>query len=394
MLRRDRHQEAAIYNGNMNTHVPYVDASYCYTDITRSFDIHTASASPSSYYVQELMQNSNFQHVNSNLHASANPEIHMPMNNMMNYVSQYETPNVINFNSMQNNVSFFYPSANNLQFFASPSHVPMDNAADYGTTSYLANYSEPSYVTPYVTNFSAPYVTSDIHNSTAHLHSTYGRISENSIEDDVPSSNTVACGTSPKQLQNFGNTHVSLPKNNERSKRQSSKKWAEDLEKEVLAAIAMQANHRKKVDSISTVNSAKAGLDNTRADSNQQKLISTTDLVQGELKLGKSKSGTQAEFVSPIDTSFVEQEHGECETMVLDFSRCKGAFMLPYEFRAKEIDVHPLEENIAEPSSVEKRAWSGRSTRSRKEGRQEVGRSRGGARYCSGHATTLLSHRE
>jgi hypothetical protein len=40
--------------------------------------------------------------------------------------------------------------------------------------------------------------------------------------------------------------------------------------------------------------------------------------------------------------------------MVLDFSRCKGAFMLPYEFRAKEIDDYPLEENMAEPSSVEK----------------------------------------
>jgi hypothetical protein len=39
---------------------------------------------------------------------------------------------------------------------------------------------------------------------------------------------------------------------------------------------------------------------------------------------------------------------------VLDFSGCKGVFMLPSEFRAKEIDEHPLEENIAEPSSVEK----------------------------------------
>jgi hypothetical protein len=222
MLRRDRHQEAAIYNGNMNTHVPYVDASYCYTDITRSFDIHTASASPSSYYVQEPMQNSNFQHVNSNLHASATPEIHMPMNNMMNYVSQYETPNVINFNSMQNNVSSFYPLANNLQFFASPSHVPMDNAADYGTTSYLANCSEPSYITPYVTNFSAPYATPDIHYSAEHLHNTYSRLSENSIGYHVASSDTVACDTPPKELQNFGNTQLSLPKNIERFEGRSS----------------------------------------------------------------------------------------------------------------------------------------------------------------------------
>jgi hypothetical protein len=65
--------------------------------------------------------------------------------------------------------------------------------------------------------------------------------------------------------------------------------------------------------------------------------------------LGKAKSDTHAEFINPVDTSFVEQE-----TTVLDFFGCKGAFMLPYEFRAKEIDEHPQNENIAEPSSVEK----------------------------------------
>jgi hypothetical protein len=79
----------------------------------------------------------------------------------------------------------------------------------------------------------------------------------------------------------------------------------------------------------------------------------TTDLVQAELNLGKAKSDAHAEFVNPVDTSFVEQEHGECETAVLDFSSCEGAFMLPYEFRAKEIDEDQQKENIAKPSSVE-----------------------------------------
>jgi hypothetical protein len=99
-------------------------------------------------------------------------------------------------------------------------------------------------------------------------------------------------------------------------------------------------------------NSSKAGLNNTRADSNQQKMAdmsATTDLVRAELNLGKAKLDTHAEFINPVDTSFIEQE-----TTVLDFSGCKGAFMLPYEFCAKEIDEHPQNENIAEPSSVEK----------------------------------------
>jgi hypothetical protein len=100
----------------------------------------------------------------------------------------------------------------------------------------------------------------------------------------------------------------------------------------------MGANQQKKVDSFSTTNSDKAGLENTCAKLDQQKMIATSatiDLVQAELNLGKVKSNTRAEFVNPVDTSFVEQEHGECETTVLDFSRCEGAFMLPYEFRAK-----------------------------------------------------------
>jgi hypothetical protein len=241
---------------------------------------------------------------------------------------------------MQNNVSSFYPSANNLQYFGSSSHMPMDREISHDTTTCLNNYSQPSYAAPYVTNFSAPYATPNIHYSAAHLHNTYSRISENSIEDHVPSSNTVAYDTPPKQLQNFGNTQVSLPKNIERSEGQSSKEWAEDLVEKVLEAIAMRANQQKKVDSVSTTNSDKAGLDNTCAKINQQKMIATsatTDLVQVELNLGKAKLDTHAEFVNPIDTSFIEQEHGECETMVLDFSRCKGAFMLPYEFRAKKL---------------------------------------------------------
>jgi hypothetical protein len=61
----------------------------------------------------------------------------------------------------------------------------------------------------------------------------------------VPSSNTLAYDTPPKQLQNFGNTHVSLPKNIERSEGQSSKDWAEDLVEKVLEAIAMRANQGK-----------------------------------------------------------------------------------------------------------------------------------------------------
>jgi hypothetical protein len=125
----------------------------------------------------------------------------------------------------------------------------MDSVTCYGTSSYLANYSEPSYVTPYVTNFSAPYATSDIHNSATHFHTACSRISENSIGAHVASSDTVACDTPPKQLQNFGNTQLSLLKNTERFEGISSEEWddlyrksCEDLAKKLVEIRAMVAN--------------------------------------------------------------------------------------------------------------------------------------------------------
>jgi hypothetical protein len=220
----------------MNSQSFYVDANNSYVDVARSYDMRTTSASPNSYYVQTPMQNnlhasnsynfSNMQHIYSNSHASATPEVYMPMDNVMSSVNQYKTLNVINFDNMQNSVSPFYSSANNLQYVGSPSHMPMDATIGHATGSYFANYSQPSYATSYVTNFSTPYATKDINNSATHLHNDYSRISENSIGSHVPSSSVVACDTTPTQLQNFGNTtHVSLPKDTDIYEGRSSKEW-------------------------------------------------------------------------------------------------------------------------------------------------------------------------
>jgi hypothetical protein len=155
-----------------------------------------------------------------------------------------------------------------------------------------------------------------------------------------------------------------LPKNTERFEGRTSEEWAdlylkscENLAKKLIEVRAMEANQQKKGDSVSTANLAKAELNNARADSNQQKMDDTsaaTDLVQAKLNFGKAKSDTHAEFVNPVDTSFAEQEHGESEIATLDFSGCKGSYVLPYEFRAKEIDEHPQNKNIVEQCSIEK----------------------------------------
>ena len=120
LLRRDRHQVAAIYKGNMNTQFTYVDANNAYV-VARSFNQYNVSASPSfisqaSSYAQQPIQNnlhastsynfSNMQHMCPNSHASATPQIYMPMNNMMSSVNQDETPHVGTSNSMQH--CFYY----------------------------------------------------------------------------------------------------------------------------------------------------------------------------------------------------------------------------------------------------------------------------------------------
>ena len=105
----------------MNTQFTYVDANHAYV-VARSSNEHNVSASPSfinnvSNYVQQPIQNnlhastsynfSNMQHMYPNSHASATPQIYMPMNNMMSSVNQVETPYVGTSNGMQQSVSSF-----------------------------------------------------------------------------------------------------------------------------------------------------------------------------------------------------------------------------------------------------------------------------------------------
>ena len=166
----------------MNTQFPFVDANNPYV-IAGSPNEHNVSASPSfinhaSNYAQGPMQNnlcasnsydfSNMQHMYPNPQTSATPQIHMPMNNMMGSVNQFETPHVKISNSIEESVSPFYSSATKLQY-VNPT-LPMDGRIGHATTSYSASYSQPSYATPHFSNFAAPYATVDVHNSAPHLH--------------------------------------------------------------------------------------------------------------------------------------------------------------------------------------------------------------------------------
>src|SRR3954463_877356 len=101
------------------------------------------------------------RHMYSNSHASATSEIHMSVNNMMNSVDRVETPHVGTYNNMQQSVSPFYSSAPNFQYVNS--NMPVDRGIGHASTSYSANYHQPSYDTPHDTNPSVSYATVDIH---------------------------------------------------------------------------------------------------------------------------------------------------------------------------------------------------------------------------------------
>ena len=289
----------------MNTQFPFVDANNSYV-VARSPNEHNVSASPSfinhaSNYVQGPMQNnfhasnshdfSNIRHMYPNSHASATPQIHMPMSNMMSSINQFETPQVRISSAIQESVSPFYSSATNLQYVNPTS--PMDGRIGHATTSYSASYSQPSYATPDVSNSSAPYTTVDTHNSASHLPgysrmnvNFTGAVVPNIVEDEVvvaalkslaqnkrisalcleqhekglfpdyaaikvrvlqedeslpidkigeqkyvltimhvPSPSTTSYYTPPTQLQNFGNTRVSLPKESKSIGGKSYPEW-------------------------------------------------------------------------------------------------------------------------------------------------------------------------
>src|ERR1041385_8943400 len=148
---------------------PYVEANNSYV-VARSPNEHVASASSSfintSNHVQQPVHpnpyasnpsSSNMQHMYLNSHASATPEIYMPMNNMLSSVNQVETPHVGNLNNMQQSVSPFYSLAPNLKYVNSSLNMPTDMGIGHATTSYLANYPQPSCSASHNINCSTSY---------------------------------------------------------------------------------------------------------------------------------------------------------------------------------------------------------------------------------------------
>jgi hypothetical protein len=87
---------------------------------------------------------------------------------------------------------------------------------------------------------------------------------------------------------------------------------------------------------------------------NEEMKNSSTTMSNSGTEKAESKS-TCVESIESKEASFVEQEHGKLsKAAMLDYYGCKGVYLLPYEFRAKEVDDHQAPENIAEQCLVDR----------------------------------------
>jgi len=94
---------------------------------------------------------------------------------------------------------------------------------------------------------------------------------------------------------------------------------------------------------------------NTGGESNKKKdhLGDAIDSTEAEPNSsGDSKSGAYTESIEPTKGNFVDKEYGKRrKSAVLNFSGCKGVYVLPDEFRAK-YDEHRNEKDTTEQDSV------------------------------------------
>ena len=116
---------------------------------------------------------------------------------------------------------------------------------------------------------------------------------------------------------------------------------------------ALQANQQKRIHSANTVDSVETGLSN-----GMFKAGSCQSSASFQMSASLAKA-SRAKCIKPViaactkieDASFTEQKNGKRNKLaVLDFSGCEGAYMLPYEFRAKEIDEHQEQSYMAKQS--------------------------------------------
>ena len=161
----------------------------------------------------------------------------------------------------------------------------------------------------------------------------------------MPSPSTTSYYAPPTQLQNFGTTRVSLPKESRSIGGQSYPERAE-IEKKLKANFAARRQKQTQKELAQIKEALPIGRINEKKND--------SELESASAEKAESSS-IYFESIKSKEASIIEKGHGKhSKTTMPDFSEVNGTYFLPYEFRAVEIDKPNGQEQVDEQSSVDK----------------------------------------
>lgn len=173
-----------------------------------------------------------------------------------------------------------------------------------------------------------------VHNSACYSTNSYSRINDNSPSMHVTPQNFTAYNLSPTQSQDFGITHSSLPKSNVNSFQQNGSYVQPTMHK---------AKHRLQNDDIKLASSA---IDQFHEEFSFKRKNLEEEIYRDMMKrlnvcvLNKRSEPT---FVLEQKPNNVELSTKKKMVPVFEFSEIEEPFVLPDEFRAKEVDEHQID---------------------------------------------------
>lgn len=173
-----------------------------------------------------------------------------------------------------------------------------------------------------------------VHNLACYSTNSYSRINDNSPSMHVTPQNFTAYNLSPTQSQDFGITHSSLPKSNVNSFQQNGSYVQPTMHK---------AKHRLQNDDIKLASSA---MDQFHEEFSFKRKNLEEEIyrdMMNRLNVCVLNKRLEPTFVLEQKPNNVELSTKKKMVPVFEFSEIEEPFVLPDEFRAKEVDEHQID---------------------------------------------------
>uniref|UniRef100_A0A0E0E3I8 Uncharacterized protein n=1 Tax=Oryza meridionalis TaxID=40149 RepID=A0A0E0E3I8_9ORYZ len=179
--------------------------------------------------------------------------------------------------------------------------------------------------------YGSPYIMSNSYNSASCDVNDYGRITENSASKHLPPHNFTTYRLSPAQPQSFGIEHIPLPKPSVNNFQQNRSFVQSTTHK---AEVTHRTNDIKLAGSVGGQFVEDFG---SKIDNLIEEICRDVEEKMNAYILSKGSKPLFNQQRKPIN---LELSANEKKVAMLDFSGNIGPFVLPAEFRAKEVDEH------------------------------------------------------